>query len=184
MNRHLSRVIIMQTLYEWDFRPDTNVDEIKQRNIDNYQEDADIEFIDQTIKNVIANVEEADALIVKAAPEWPLEQISIVDKTILRIAVYEILHSEEVPPKVAINEAVELGKTFGSENSSKFINGVLGTIYRNSANYNPEDDKKPEPAIENKVADEMPIEMAEDSPVDLNDTKSNEDVSTELDVKE
>ena len=132
----------MQTLYEWDFRPESNVDEIKQRNIDNYQEDADIDFINSTIKNVIENVDEADKLIVKAAPEWPLEQISTVDKTILRIAVYEILHSTEVPPKVAINEAVELGKTFGSENSSKFINGVLGTIYRGSANYNPEDDQK------------------------------------------
>lgn len=183
MNRHLSRVIIMQTLYEWDFRPDTNVDEIKQRNIDNYQEDADIEFIDQTIKNVITNVEEADALIVKAAPEWPLEQISIVDKTILRIAVYEILHSEEVPPKVAINEAVELGKTFGSENSSKFINGVLGTIYRNSANYNPLDDKKPEPIIESPIDSNKPIEMTEDSPIDLNSNQK-KDISTELDAKE
>jgi N utilization substance protein B len=133
----------MQTLYEWDFRPESDISEIKQRNIDNYDEDADSEFIDLTVKGVIEHVKEADDLITKAAPEWPLEQISTVDKTILRISVYEILHSKEVPPKVAINEAVELGKTFGSENSSKFINGVLGTIYRNSANYNPEDDKKP-----------------------------------------
>lgn len=131
----------MQTLYEWDFRPESNIDEIKQRNIDNYEEDADMDFISSTIKGVIDNCKEADELIVKAAPEWPLEQISTVDKTILRIAVFEILHSDEVPPKVAINEAVELGKTFGSENSSKFINGVLGTIYRSSDNYNPEDDK-------------------------------------------
>lgn len=142
MNRHLSRVIIMQTLYEWDFRPGGDLDEIKQRNIDNYKEDADTDFINQTIKGVIDNVKEADELITKAAPEWPLEQISTIDKTILRIAVYELLHSDEVPPKVAINEAVELGKTFGSENSSKFINGVLGTIYRQSDKYNPEDDKK------------------------------------------
>lgn len=131
----------MQTLYEWDFRPEGSIDEIKQRNIDNYSEDADKEFIDLTINGVIKNVKEADELIIKAAPEWPLEQISTVDKTILRMAVFEILHSDEVPPKVAINEAVELGKTFGSENSSKFINGVLGTIYRGSAKYNPEDDK-------------------------------------------
>lgn len=142
MNRHLSRVIIMQTLYEWDFRPESSIDDIKQRNIDNYEEDADTDFIDQTIKGVIDNVKEADELIVKAAPEWPLEQISTVDKTILRIAVYEILHSDDVPPKVSINEAVELGKTFGSENSSKFINGVLGTIYRNSDKYKPEEDDK------------------------------------------
>ncbi|MEI6040242.1 MAG: transcription antitermination factor NusB [Candidatus Berkelbacteria bacterium] len=142
MNRHLSRVIIMQTLYEWDFRPESEINEIKQRNIDNYDEDADIDFIDSTIKGVLDCVKEADELITKAAPEWPLEQISTVDKTILRMAVFEILHSTEVPPKVAINEAVELGKTFGSENSSKFINGVLGTIYRNSDKYNPDEDKK------------------------------------------
>lgn len=134
----------MQTLYEWDFRPNASLDEVKQRNIDNYEEDADKDFIDQTIQGVLDNVKEADELIVNAAPEWPIEQISAVDKTILRIAVYEILHSNEVPPKVAINEAVELGKTFGSENSSKFINGVLGTIYRSCAKYNPDDDKKTE----------------------------------------
>lgn len=154
MNRHLSRVIIMQTLYEWDFRPESNIDEIKQRNIDNYEEDADIDFINETIKGVIANVKESDELITKAAPEWPLEQISTVDKTILRISVYEILHSSDVPPKVAINEAVELGKTFGSENSSKFINGVLGTIYRNSDKYKPEEDSKMNAMEANNVASE------------------------------
>lgn len=142
MNRHLSRVIIMQTLYEWDFRPNSSVDEIKQRNIDNYKEDADSEFINKTIQGVIDNIEEADELIAKAAPEWPLEQISAIDKTILRIAVFEILHADDIPPKVSINEAVELGKTFGSEKSSKFINGVLGTIYRQSARYNPDEDQK------------------------------------------
>lgn len=144
MNRHLSRVIIMQTLYEWDFRPNGNLEEIKQRNIDNYEEDADKEFIDDTISGVKKNVKEEDELIAKAAPEWPLEQISTIDKTILRIAIFEILHSDEVPPKVAINEAVELGKTFGGENSSKFINGVLGTIYRNSEKYKPDEDSKKE----------------------------------------
>ncbi len=143
MNRHLSRVIIMQTLYEWDFRPKGDITDIKKRNIDNYKEDADAEFIDKTIDGVRNNLKETDELITKAAPEWPLEQISAIDKTILRIAIYEILHSDDVPPKVAINEAVELGKTFGGENSSKFINGVLGTVYRKSAKYNPEDDKKP-----------------------------------------
>ena len=142
MNRHLSRVIIMQTLYEWDFRPTADISEIKQRNIDNYSEDADKEFIDQTIKGVIENIKETDDLIGKAAPEWPLEQVSAIDKTILRIAIFELLYSEEVPPKVAINEAVELGKTFGGENSSKFINGVLGTVYRQSPKYDPSEDQK------------------------------------------
>ena len=142
MNRHLSRVIIMQTLYEWDFRPKADLEEIKKRNIENYNEDSDNSFIDETLKNVIKNIKKEDELIAKAAPEWPLEQISTIDKTVLRIAIYEILFSKDVPPKVAINEAVELGKTFGGENSSKFINGVLGTIYRSSDKYNPDEDKK------------------------------------------
>lgn len=132
----------MQTLYEWDFRPNAKVVEIKDRNIDNYQEDADTEFINNSINGTIEHVEEIDGLIAKAAPEWPIEQISTIDKTILRIAICEILYSDEVPPKVAINEAVELGKTFGSENSSKFINGVLGTVYRQSDKYKPEEDQK------------------------------------------
>ncbi|AKM82753.1 TPA: transcription antitermination factor NusB [Candidatus Berkelbacteria bacterium] len=142
MNRHLSRVIIMQSLYEWDFRPDAALEEIKQRNIENYNEDADKEFIDNTISGVIKNIEQEDKLITEAAPEWPLEQISAIDKTILRIAIFEILFSEDIPPKVAINEAVELGKTFGGENSSKFINGVLGTVYRKSPKYDPTQDEK------------------------------------------
>lgn len=142
MNRHLSRVIAMQTLYEWDFRPNGNVAEIEQRNIDNYKEDADKEFIDSTIKGVRDNIKIIDEQIIKSAPEWPLEQVSTIDKTILRIAIYELLYSDDVPPKVSINEAVELGKTFGGENSSKFINGVLGTVYRNCPNYVKENDLK------------------------------------------
>lgn len=142
MNRHLSRVIIMQTLYEWDFRPKADLSDIIQRNITNYEEDADSEFINVTIKNVLNHQKEIDESITKAAPEWPLEQISAIDKTILRIAICEIVYSKDIPPKVAINEAVELGKTFGGQNSSKFINGVLGTVYRSSPNYNPEDDEK------------------------------------------
>lgn len=120
----------MQTLYEWDFRPESDILEIKKRNIDNYKEDSDDSFIDLTIKNVLDHIKEIDQKIIDSAPEWPLEQISTIDKTILRIAVSELLYSKEVPPKVAINEAVELGKTFGGENSSKFINGVLGSVFR------------------------------------------------------
>ncbi len=141
MNRHLSRVIVMQTLYELDFRPKSDLNAIKQRNIDNYQEEADLEFIDQTIEGILKKQKDIDSQISKAAPEWPLEQISLIDKTILRIAIFELLFTEDIPPKVAINEAVELGKTFGGQNSSKFINGVLGTVYRGSERYNPEDDQ-------------------------------------------
>ncbi|HLB95923.1 MAG TPA: transcription antitermination factor NusB [Patescibacteria group bacterium] len=142
MNRHLSRVIIMQTLYEWDFRAKADLTEVKKRNIENYHEEIDQAYIDQTIQQVIEKLKKIDEQIAKAAPEWPLEQIASIDKTILRIAVYEILFNKDIPPKVAINEAVELGKTFGGENSSKFINGVLGTVYRQSPRYVPEEKKE------------------------------------------
>lgn len=132
----------MQSLYEWDFRPESDMNEIKKRNIENYHENVDLVFIDKIINGVIAKQKEIDEKIITAAPEWPLEQISTIDKTVLRTAIYELLFSEDAPPKVVINEAVELGKTFGGENSSKFINGVLGTIYRHSPQYNPEDDTK------------------------------------------
>lgn len=144
MNRHLSRVIILQTLYEWDFRPGGSINEIKDRNIANYPEKADIDFINQTIKGVIKNQKNIDNNIEKAAPEWPLEQISAIDKTILRISIYELLNSKDIPHKVAINEAVELGKTFGGQNSSKFINGVLGTLWRQSPQSKEEEHKKEE----------------------------------------
>lgn len=143
MNRHLSRVIIMQSLYEWDFRPNSNIDDIIRRNIDNYEEDADKDFINSTINGVCENVNTIDKKITDSAPEWPIEQISTIDKIVLRIAVYEILYSKDMPPKVSINEAVELGKTFGGENSSKFINGVLGTVYKKSAKYKEEQSNNP-----------------------------------------
>lgn len=144
MNRHLSRVIIMQTLYEWDFRPNSEISEIKKRNIENYHEEIDESYIETSLKNVLLNIKEIDDKIIQAAPEWPIEQIAAIDKTILRLAISEILFNADIPPKVAINEAVELGKTFGGENSSKFINGVLGTVYRQSPGYNPEEEKSKE----------------------------------------
>ncbi len=134
-NRHLSRSIAVQALYEWDFdgRDNSKLNEIVERDIAEFGpglEDAD--FVRHLIKGVIDNLEKIDAIIVKTAPEWPLEQISLVDRNILRLGIYELLYANrsEVPPKVAINEAIELAKNFGGETSGKFVNGVLGTIYR------------------------------------------------------
>jgi N utilization substance protein B len=133
----------MQTIYEWDFRADSeDIEEIKQRNISSYNEEVDLEFIKKTTDGIIKEVEAVDNEISKSAPEWPIEQIAPIDKAILRLAVYELKFLSDVPPKVVINEAVELSKSFGGENSSKFINGVLGTIYRSSERYNPEDDQE------------------------------------------
>lgn len=138
MNRHLSRTIAMQTLYEWDMRKDLDIEPIRERNVEEFQEDADAAYIEAVVSGAVDHVEAIDQQITKAAPEWPLAQISPIDKAILRTAVFELLYSEEVPPKVAINEAVELAKMFGGENSSKFINGVLGTLYRSSDKYKKE----------------------------------------------
>ncbi len=153
MNRHLSRIITMQSLYEWDFRHEGDPVEITERNIEFNGDKADQDFIFDIVKGVVKNSEEIDGLISKAAPEWPLEQISVVDKTILRLAIYELLYCSEVPPKVAINEAVELGKTFGGENSSKFINGVLGTLYRQSDKYNAADEV--DVAVDENIEDDV-----------------------------
>jgi N utilization substance protein B len=136
-NRHLGRIVALQTLYEYEFRVQSedasaNVDEILVRNLDRYE--ATIEdkgFVETLIKGVLANQVDLDAKIQPIAPDWPIDQIARIDRNILRIGLYELLHQAEViPPKVAINEAVELAKAFGSDNSSKFINGVLGTAYR------------------------------------------------------
>jgi len=124
-------MVAMQTLYEWDFRDNSDLEEIKKRNIKEYQNDVDDSFIKFVVDGVVDKKDIIDKDITKSAPEWPLEQISLIDKSILRVAIFELLYSENIPPKVAINEAVELSKQFGGENSSKFINGVLGSVYDN-----------------------------------------------------
>ncbi|MDO8575029.1 MAG: transcription antitermination factor NusB [bacterium] len=134
-NRHLSRSIAMQTLYEWDFNGEkvSKIEEILERNINEFAPGLeDDKFARDLIKGVLENRKKIDEIITKTAPEWPLEQVSLVDRNVLRLGIYELLFGkrEEVPPKVAINEAIELAKSFGGETSGKFVNGVLGTIYR------------------------------------------------------
>lgn len=136
-NRHLGRIIALQTLYEFEFRrgcsdASANLDEILQRNLDRYADTVDDkEFVRRIVQGVDQQQADLDGKIQPIAPEWPLEQIARIDRNILRIALFELLHLKElVPAKVAINEAVELAKAFGGDNSSKFINGVLGTAYR------------------------------------------------------
>lgn len=126
---------MLQTLYEWDFRPEADLGELTQLNIDNFHEPIDREFINALINGVIKSVTHIDGVIAQAAPDWPVEQIASIDKTILRMAIYELQHDQEAPPRVVINEAVELAKAFGGDNSSKFINGVLGTLYRDDPRY-------------------------------------------------
>lgn len=133
--RHLSRSIVIQSLFEWDFygRNPADLKRITEKNIKEFGPGLeDTGFIWQLINGVTEHLPKIDKIIEKAAPEWPIEQIPIVDRNVLRIGLYELLYAnkEEVPSKVAINEAIELAKNFGGENSGKFINGVLGTVYK------------------------------------------------------
>jgi len=135
-SRHLARSIAMQSLYEWDFNENDplKLDEIVERNIKEFGPglEDDVQFVKRLVKGVCNHLKEIDKIIEKAAPQWPIDQISPIDRNVLRIGLYELLFGDrkEVPPKVAINEAIELAKSFGGESSGKFVNGVLGTVYR------------------------------------------------------
>lgn len=136
-NRHLGRIVVLQTLYEYEFRSqaqDSNVSlvEIVARNLSRYEDTiGDKQFVQDLLNGIIEKQVELDSKLQPMAPEWPISQIARIDRNVLRMGLFELLYMKEtVPPKVAINEAVELAKAFGSDNSSKFINGVLGTAYK------------------------------------------------------
>lgn len=156
-NRHLGRIIALQTLYEQEFRLDCQdknfkLDEVLERNISRYEAMVeDREFIVELVHGVDSKREEINALLQPVAPEWPIDQIARMDRAILHIGAYELLFGSDVPPKVVINEAVELSKGFGGENSSKFVNGVLGTVLRNKESG---DVAKPKKSSKKKVDNE------------------------------
>jgi len=134
-SRHLSRSVAMQSLYEWDFRGRKQEDlpGIIDRNVKEFAAGLeDTTFVSQLVDGVMEHLPELDQIIEKAAPQWPLDQIAVVDRNVLRLGLYELLfgNRDEVPPKVAINESIELAKSFGGDSSGKFVNGVLGTVYR------------------------------------------------------
>jgi N utilization substance protein B len=155
-NRHLSRIVAFQTLYEWEFlmrncsealgdgvEVHKGIEPILERNYNEYAKSIDSRsFIDTLVLGIEENQDRIDAILTPAAPDWPIPQISLVDLVIIRLGIYELLFNSEVPPKVAINEAVELSKAFGGENSSRFVNGVLGTVFRASDKYDPAEDKR------------------------------------------
>jgi N utilization substance protein B len=139
-NRHLGRIVALQTLYEYELRENLNdkslnLDDILKRNLNQYDKAiGDKQYVIDLVKNVVKTANQLDARVQPLAPEWPIKQIAAVDRAILRLSVYELESlSDIIPPKVAINEAIELAKSFGSENSSKFINGVLGSLYKQIA---------------------------------------------------
>ena len=136
-NRHLGRILALQSLYEYDFRLSVNdaavsIDEIIERNLTRFSNEVDDKaFVEKLVKGTSEYASAYDDLLQPIAPDWPIDQIARIDRCILRMALYQLKEmAEQVPPKVVINEAVELAKAFGSDNSSKFVNGVLGTAYR------------------------------------------------------
>jgi len=136
-NRHLSRSIVLQTLFEWDFsnknKDNSYAHESLLRNAQEFANGMkDLSFMKDLLKNILDKKDSLDAIIEKAAPEWPIDKISAIDRNVLRIGLYELVYGDrsQVPAKVAINEAIELAKTFGGDNSGKFVNGVLGAVYK------------------------------------------------------
>ncbi len=162
-NRHLSRSIVLQTLFEWDFNIGKNIN-IKEAALRNLKEFApgleDDIFVFSLIEQIIKKHKVIDEIIEKAAPDWPLDKISYIDKNILRIGLTELLFGDrtQVPPKVAINEAIELAKTYGGENSSKFINGVLGAVYKEIGEPGKEEKSKKKKVEEPVDITKLPVE--------------------------
>lgn len=162
-NRHLSRSIVLQTLFEWDFNsaPEgIEVSEILMTNADHFAPEAkDHTFMRNLLHGVLEKQDKLDVIIGEAAPDWPLDKISTVDRNILRIGLFELLFSnrEEVPPKVAINEAIELAKSFGGESSGRFINGVLGAVYKEIGEPGKNERATKKKSKFNRTYEEMPI---------------------------
>ena len=150
-NRHLARTLAMQTLFIWDFHnKQIDITLALSENFANFAPNFnDNGFSSRLVEGVITNISEIDSYITKYATEWPLDQITIVDRNILRIGVYELLVDKDIPEKVAINEAIEIAKTFGGESSGKFVNGVLGAIYNDAGKaVSVKNEHKPEPREE------------------------------------
>lgn len=160
-SRHLARSVAMQALYEWDFKERNNelLPGILEHTIKEFGDGIEEpEFIVMLVKGTLDHIEEIDRIIERAAPQWPIDQIAMVDRNVLRLGLYELMWSdrEAVPPKVAINEAIELAKSFGGESSGRFINGVLGTIYKEMGEPGKDDaPAKKADADEEKVTEEV-----------------------------
>ncbi len=153
-NRHLARAVALQTLYEWDFHHgEPNAVEILGRDLEEFAPELDEkDFAMHLVQGVLERKEELDATITKFAPDWPLPKITTVDRNVLRIGTFELMLDDTIPSRVAINEAIELAKTFGGESSGKFVNGVLGAVFRDQMSKGIE--KTADKAKEEKKTDE------------------------------
>lgn len=140
-NRHFARVVIMQSVYEWQNRSGDLLEIVKRNSALHEFPENNQQFIEKVASGIGNNIEKIEQIITTAAPEWPIAQIAQVDQAILKVAIYELLFDSEVPPKAVINEAVEIAKQYGGDSSYKFINGVLGSVFRSSSKYDPKSDE-------------------------------------------
>ena len=162
--RHLARSIVMQTLFEWDFKGHDNsiLEAALKKNLDEFGPGLEnVHFIEELLKGIANKQKLIDEIIEKAAPDWPIEKIAIVDRNVLRLGLYELVFGdrEQVPPKVAINEAIELAKSYGGENSGRFINGVLGAIYREMGEPGKDDGPKKKKNVKPVNFEDLPIDQ-------------------------
>jgi N utilization substance protein B len=163
-NRHLSRSIVLQTLFEWDFKkyPNEGIVDMLERNEGEFAPgNEDLQFMQKILGYAVNKREIIDQIIEKAAPEWPIEKINAVDRNILRMGLGELLFGDhnEVPPKVAINEAIELAKTFGGDSSSRFVNGVLGAVYKEIGEPGKDQISKRQKKMEDVDINSLPVEQ-------------------------
>jgi N utilization substance protein B len=126
--RTRARSIALQALYEIDLTGHPPELVLNERLAETPLDDNLEEFARKIVMGIMPIVRELDQIIAKHAPEWPLDQVAIIDRNIMRIALWEIAVSNQTPMKVAINEAVELGKVYGSDSTPRFVNGVLGSL--------------------------------------------------------
>ena len=175
-NRHLARTIAMQSLYQWDFlgKKSGKISDIVSFNLTEFAPEFDDKgFVAELVNNVVMKIDEIDKIITTFAPDWPIDQITAVDRSILRVGVYELKFSETIPSKVAINEAIELAKTFGGESSGRFVNGVLGAIYKDMVAKDEikEVDKVERPKKEKEVSGEGEVSLEELSAKEVGEEK-------------
>ncbi len=179
-SRHRLRTIAMQCLYEWDFsNGKKDIGEIVENNLREFtkeRQEQDREFLESLVEGVIKKQKTIDPVIEKCAPDWPLSQITVIDRNIIRVGIYELMFGDyqETPPKVAINEAIEMAKTYGGGSSGRFVNGVLGTVYRELGEPMREDGKS---KLEKKS------QLATESQGDTGEIKKDSKKNTKADIK-
>ncbi|MFA5130233.1 MAG: transcription antitermination factor NusB [Patescibacteria group bacterium] len=183
-NRHLCRALALQSLYEWDFNNSSkDAVEILRRNIAEFAPDLDEkDFAENIVAGIIEHRETIDELITRFAPDWPLAKITTVDRNVLRIGTFELTYTHEIPSKVAINEAIELAKTFGGESSGKFVNGVLGAVFRDQVAQGvmKEADKpKESPSAEASTSAKATVDETEDKEASEEKKAMQEEASSE-----